>query len=71
MERLNLVSEVIDRMVTFADQVYLPDLAAIASFYKDWPFGGGLSGKSVMSYGDIPEHANDYSAGQPEAAAAA
>jgi hydrogenase large subunit len=62
MERLNLVSEVIDRMVTFTNQVYLPDLKAIASFYKDWTYGGGLSGKSVMSYGDIPEHANDYSA---------
>jgi hydrogenase large subunit len=62
MERLNLVSEVIDRMVTFAEQVYLPDLKAIASFYKEWTYGGGLSGKSVMSYGDIPEHANDYSA---------
>ncbi len=62
MERLNLVSEIIDRMVTFAEQVYLPDLKAIASFYKDWTYGGGLSGKSVMSYGDIPEHANDYSA---------
>jgi hydrogenase large subunit len=62
MERLNLVSEVIDRMVTFTEQVYLPDLKAIASFYKEWTYGGGLSGKSVMSYGDIPERANDYSA---------
>jgi hydrogenase large subunit len=62
MERLNLVSEVIGRMVTFTEQVYLPDLKAIASFYKEWTYGGGLSGKSVMSYGDIPEHANDYSA---------
>ncbi|MGX7741561.1 nickel-dependent hydrogenase large subunit [Rhodopseudomonas parapalustris] len=61
MERLNLVSSIIDQMVTFVDQVYLPDVQAIASFYKDWTFGGGLSGKSVMSYGDIPEHANDYS----------
>ncbi|NEW92808.1 nickel-dependent hydrogenase large subunit [Rhodopseudomonas sp. BR0M22] len=61
MERLNLVSSIIDQMVTFVDQVYLPDLQAIASFYKDWTYGGGLSGKSVMSYGDIPEHANDYS----------
>uniref|UniRef100_Q07SA0 Uptake hydrogenase large subunit n=1 Tax=Rhodopseudomonas palustris (strain BisA53) TaxID=316055 RepID=Q07SA0_RHOP5 len=62
MERLNLVSSIIDQMVTFTEQVYLPDLKAIASFYKDWTFGGGLSSKSVMSYGDIPEHANDYSA---------
>ncbi|MBB1094391.1 nickel-dependent hydrogenase large subunit [Rhodopseudomonas pseudopalustris] len=62
MERLNLVSSIIDQMVTFTEQVYLPDLQAIASFYKDWTFGGGLSSKSVLSYGDIPEHANDYSA---------
>jgi hydrogenase large subunit len=62
MERLNLVSEIIDRSIEFVEQVYIPDLVAIAGFYKDWLYGGGLSGKSVMSYGDIPEHANDYSA---------
>ncbi|WP_237154045.1 nickel-dependent hydrogenase large subunit [Oryzibacter oryziterrae] len=60
MERLNLVSSIIDQMIAFTEQVYLPDLKAIGSFYKDWLYGGGLSGKSVMSYGDIPEHANDY-----------
>ncbi|BDV33567.1 nickel-dependent hydrogenase large subunit [Methylocystis iwaonis] len=63
MERLNLVSQIIDRSIEFVEQVYIPDLVAIAGFYKDWLYGGGLSGKSVMSYGDIPEHANDYSAG--------
>ena len=62
IERLNLVSSIIDRSVTFVEQVYLPDLKAIASFYKDWLYGGGLSGRSVLAYGDIPEHANDYSA---------
>ncbi len=62
MERLNLVSSIIDRTVEFIDQVYVPDLLAIASFYKDWTFGGGLSSQSVMSYGDIPDHANDDSA---------
>ena len=61
MDTLNLVSGIIDRMVTFTEQVYLPDLQAIAGFYKDWLYGGGLSGKSVLAYGDIPEHANDYS----------
>ncbi|BBF93991.1 nickel-dependent hydrogenase large subunit [Blastochloris tepida] len=61
IERLNLVSSIIDRAIAFIDQVYLPDLAAIASFYKDWLHGGGLSSKAVMSYGDIPEYANDYS----------
>ncbi|NVN85472.1 MAG: nickel-dependent hydrogenase large subunit [Rhodopseudomonas sp.] len=62
MERLNLVSSIIDRAIEFTEKVYLPDVAAIGSFYKDWLHGGGLSGKSVMSYGDIPENANDYSA---------
>ncbi len=62
IERLNLVSSIIDRSIEFVNKVYLPDVQAIASFYKDWLYGGGLSGKSVMSYGDIPETANDYSA---------
>jgi hydrogenase large subunit len=61
MERLNLVSSIIDRTIAFIDQVYIPDLIAIASFYKDWTYGGGLSGSSVLSYGDIPDHANDDS----------
>ena len=61
IERLNLVSSIIDRTVEFVEQVYLPDITAIARFYKDWLYGGGLSSTSVMSYGDIPEHANDYS----------
>ncbi|MCP3413440.1 nickel-dependent hydrogenase large subunit [Bradyrhizobium brasilense] len=62
MERLNLISSIIDRSIEFVEQVYLPDIAVIGSFYKDWLHGGGLSGQSVMSYGDIPEHANDCSA---------
>jgi len=62
MERLNLVSSIIDRTIEFIDQVYIPDLKAIASFYKDWQFGGGLSATNVLSYGDIPEKANDRSA---------
>jgi len=62
MERLALVARIIDQTIEFIDKVYLPDLTAIASFYKEWTFGGGLASKNVMSYGDIPEHANDYSA---------
>ncbi len=62
MERLNLVSSIIDRSLAFIEQVYIPDLLAIASFYKDWLHGGGLASRSLLSYGDIPEHANDYSA---------
>src|SRR5210317_1603365 len=62
IERLNLVKRIIDESRQFAEQVYLPDLKAIASFYKDWGHGGGLSGRNVMSYGDIPEFANNYTA---------
>jgi len=61
MERLNFVSSIIDQTTTFIRNVYIPDILAIASFYKGWLYGGGLSGKSVLAYGDIPEHANDYS----------
>jgi hydrogenase large subunit len=62
MERLNLVKSIIDRTREFVEKVYVPDLLAIASFYKDWTFGGGLSSKNIMSYGDVPGKANDYSA---------
>ena len=62
MERLNLVKSIIDRCIEFTEQVYIPDLIAIAKFYKGWLYGGGLSSKNVLSYGDIPDKANDYSA---------
>ena len=62
IERLNMVGKIINDSIDFIEQVYIPDLLAIASFYKDWTYGGGLSGLSVLSYGDIPDHANDYSA---------
>ncbi len=60
MERLNFVSEIIDRTIAFIDQVYIPDLIAIASFYKDWLYGSGLSGKNVLAYGEFPDRANNY-----------
>lgn len=62
MERLNLVKSIIERCIEFTEQVYIPDLIAIGKFYKGWLHGGGLSSKNVLSYGDIPDHANDYSA---------
>jgi hydrogenase large subunit len=63
MERLNLVGSIIKKSKQFVEQVYLPDLLAIASFYKDWgAIGGGLSSTSLLSYGDMPSRANDYSA---------
>jgi hydrogenase large subunit len=61
MANLNMVKDICDRTIEFVDQVYLPDLLAIAGFYKDWAkIGGGLSGQNVMSYGDFPDIPNDY-----------
>ncbi len=62
MERLNYVRGVIDRSLTFIENVYIPDIIAIGNLYKGWLYGGGLSGKSILAYGDIPDKANDYSA---------
>jgi hydrogenase large subunit len=61
MEWLNLVSSIIDRSIEFVDKVYIPDLKAIASFYKEWTYGGGLSSKNLLSYGEYPDVANDWS----------
>ena len=61
MTWLNQVSRIIDETIAFIDQVYIPDLKAVASFYKDWGYGGGLSSKNVLAYGDFPDIPNDYS----------
>ena len=60
MTWLNQVSDIINNSIAFVDQVYIPDLKAIASFYKDWNYGGGLSSKNVMSYGEFPAIPNNY-----------
>ena len=60
LERLNMVANIISQTIEFIDKVYLPDLKAIASFYKDWgAIGGGLSGQNVLSYGDFPDRVGD------------
>jgi hydrogenase large subunit len=52
-ERLNLVGRLISQADEFVNEVYIPDLLAVASFYKDWAkWGGGLTG--YLSYGDFP-----------------
>ena len=55
-ERLAAVGNYFKEAKTFVDQVYVPDLLAIASFYKnDWgAIGGGLS--NYMSFGDFPSN---------------
>jgi len=52
-ERFAYVKQQLDDAKTFVEQVYIPDLMAIASFYKDWgAIGGGL--ENYLVYGDLP-----------------
>lgn len=58
-EKLNLVGKLIKDAMTFVEQVYIPDLMAIAGFYKDWgAIGGGL--KNYLVYGDLPTKGYNY-----------
>ncbi|HWQ77037.1 MAG TPA: nickel-dependent hydrogenase large subunit [Syntrophomonas sp.] len=53
MERLSLVAKEIDKAIAFVNQVYIPDLFAIASYYKDWTFGGGV--ENYLVYGTLAD----------------
>jgi hydrogenase large subunit len=46
-------AEVIRGARAFVDEVYVPDLLALAGHYRDWAgFGGGLG--NFLAYGDLP-----------------
>ncbi len=53
MERLNFVKARIQEMIEFNNNVYVPDVLAIGTIYKQagWLHGGGLSATNVMDYG--------------------
>ncbi|MCP3851245.1 MAG: nickel-dependent hydrogenase large subunit [Gammaproteobacteria bacterium] len=53
IKKLSQVQDVINEMMTFVDQVYVPDTLAIASFYKDW-FKRGEGLGNFMCFGDLP-----------------
>jgi hydrogenase large subunit len=57
-KRLSQVQEIINKMQVFVDQVYIPDLLAIAGFYKDWG-GRGEGLGNFLTYGDFPEKGMD------------
>jgi len=54
MERLNFIKARVDEMVEFVNNVYLPDVLAIGTIYKQagWLYGGGLSATNVLDYGE-------------------
>jgi hydrogenase large subunit len=50
-ERITLLNELVANAQVFVKQVYVPDVLAIASFYKEWfTYGEGLG--NFMAYGD-------------------
>jgi [NiFe] hydrogenase large subunit/hydrogenase large subunit len=53
-ERLSDVRQMITRAQAFVEQVYFPDLVAIAGFYKDWAaIGGGTP--NFLACGEFPD----------------
>jgi len=55
MERLNYIKTLIDDALQIVENMYIPDLLAVASFYTDWAaIGGGLG--NYMVYGDVPQN---------------
>jgi Ni,Fe-hydrogenase I large subunit len=52
--RLTDIHDLIQRARTFVEQVYWPDLVAVAGFYKDWAAIGGGTG-NYLACGEFPE----------------
>jgi len=54
MERLDHIEGMIARAQQFVEQVYYPDLLAIAGYYKEWgSIGGGVP--NFLAVGEFPE----------------
>jgi [NiFe] hydrogenase large subunit/hydrogenase large subunit len=53
-ERLTDIHDMIQRAQRFVEQVYWPDLVAVAGFYKDWAAIGGGTG-NYLACGEFPE----------------
>ena len=54
MTSINAMRKLIHQAKQFVEKVYLPDLLAVASFYKDWAgYGAGVG--NYLVYGEYPE----------------
>jgi Ni,Fe-hydrogenase I large subunit len=55
-DKLALIRKLFVKAKQFVDQVYIPDLLAVASFYKEWAgYGEGLG--NFLVYGEFPDRA--------------
>ncbi|MFL7868000.1 MAG: nickel-dependent hydrogenase large subunit [Anaerolineales bacterium] len=56
-DRLAIIKDSIDRMITFVDQVYIPDLLAVAPYYLEYAgLGEGLG--NFLTWGEFPDTDN-------------
>ncbi|BCA81051.1 nickel-dependent hydrogenase large subunit [Desulfuromonas sp. AOP6] len=52
-DKIAFIRKLLRKARAFVEQVYIPDLLAVASFYKDWAgIGGGVG--NFLTYGDFP-----------------
>jgi Ni,Fe-hydrogenase I large subunit len=60
--RLSEITELTTQAQDFVNRVYIPDVVAIAGFYKDWAgIGQGIG--NYLAYGDFPEDDSGQPAG--------
>jgi len=61
IERLSIIGQKLQEAKEFIEQVYIPDVLAVAPYYLDWAgIGGGV--KNYLVYGDLPTNGyNDVS----------
>jgi [NiFe] hydrogenase large subunit/hydrogenase large subunit len=53
-DKLFEIKRLLKKAQDFVEKVYIPDLLAVASFYKEWAgIGGGVG--NYMSYGEFPD----------------
>src|SRR5512138_1079459 len=56
-DKLAEIARLLGKSKEFVEKVYIPDLLAVASFYKEWAaIGGGVG--NYLSYGEFPDPAN-------------
>lgn len=56
-DKLITIKRLLAKARDFVEKVYIPDLLAIASFYKEWA-GIGEGAGNYLSYGEFPDPAN-------------
>ncbi|MGC8837027.1 MAG: nickel-dependent hydrogenase large subunit [Anaerolineae bacterium] len=58
-DKIALLKKLAAESKRFVEQVYIPDLLAVAGFYKDWAgYGEGLG--NFLVYGDFPDAAGEF-----------